>query len=302
MRDTGASSFGSTTSKILHGRIPPLIGTTALALCLFIAMQSNAGKSNVLAAYTLFLFFFAAYVSSAIKTNLLIYPFPPLVVYALFTTPAATPFFYVFRTLLPGSPSPNPSLFSLASSAFIGSGLMEELMKSIPTLIGLGLARHIGHEKLSALRSMPMQGLLIGFAAGAGFVYVDTLYHVLPGNGVYVANVDNSAFSNSGLEGYLHLLQRALSGVFSHVLWTSVSGFFIGLAARDSRSPATFLAIAWLLPAFFHTLWNLAPFLGNWVRWIKVVFPLLTFIACIVRARQIATSRDPDHASAHGSL
>jgi RsiW-degrading membrane proteinase PrsW (M82 family) len=299
MRDPGVSTLHSAAQRILHNNILLLLGITAVALCLFVALRSNSDKSSALAAYVLFSAFFAAHICSAIRTNLLVYAFSAPVVYALFTTSAAIPFFYLFRTVLPGSPPPNPNLLDLASSAFVGSGLMEELMKSIPALFGVCLARRLITEGKPLLRrSIPTHGMLIGFAAGAGFVYVDTLYHVLPDSGVYVANTDNSAFSSSGLEGYVHLLERILSGIFSHVLWTSISGFFIGLASRDLRFWPILLTIAWVLPASFHTLWNLSPFLGAWARWIKVLLPMVTFIACFIRARQILSSSDSDVGSA----
>jgi RsiW-degrading membrane proteinase PrsW (M82 family) len=272
------------------------LGFTALVLVLLVVLKNDADKSGVLTAYLLFWFLFAAYICSGIKTNLIAYIFPGLFVYAEFTTPLATPFFYLFRTVLPGSPPPNPGLFDTVSSTFIGSGLMEELMKALPVLIGLYLAKRpttFGKSAdgyLNSLRcSTPMEGMMVGFAAGAGFVFVDTLYHVVPDSGLYVENPDN--FGN-GLDGFVLLCQRVLQGLISHVFWTSISGFFIGLCARHPRYLPILLATAWVLPAGLHTLWNLSPYLGGGTRWIKVGLPLLLFVACFIRARQLDARRE----------
>lgn len=285
-----SSSVRDPGSKIL---LP--LGFTAIVLVLLVVLKDDADKSRALTAYLLFWLLYAAYICSGIKTHLIAYIFPALFVYAEFTTPFARPFFYLFRTLLPGSPSPNPSLLDTVFSTFVGSGLMEEFMKALPVLVGLYLARRPATSGKSAdgylnsLRcSTPMEGMMIGFAAGAGFVFVDTLYHVVPDSGLYVAN---PAYFGSGLDGFFLLGQRVLQGLTSHMLWTSISGFFIGLSARHPRYLLISLATAWVLPAGLHTLWNVSPYLGGGARWIKVGLPLLLFVACFIGARRLDARR-----------
>jgi RsiW-degrading membrane proteinase PrsW (M82 family) len=287
MRDPEIIPPGSSTVRIPANAVFFPLGITALVLVLLVALENDADKSRVLTAYLLFWFLHGAFISSGIKINPIAYIFPALFVYAEFTTPFAIPFFYLFRTLLPGTPPPNPRLFDTVSSTFIGSGLMEELMKALPVLIAFYLARRSTASGRSATGYLtPMEGMMVGFAAGAGFVFVDTLYHVVPDSGLYVANSD---YFGNGIGGFVLLSQRVLQGVFSHMLWTGIAGFFIGLAFRHPRFLAILLVTAWFLPAGFHTFWNISAYLGGGARWIKVGLPLLLFVACFVRARQLET-------------
>jgi RsiW-degrading membrane proteinase PrsW (M82 family) len=262
------------------------LGCTAVLFILLVVLRDGGTKGHLLASYGLFWVFYIVYVISGTKTNPVVYFVPALIVVAEFITPFATPFFYLFRTILPGSASSNPTLVQ----TFVGSGLMEELMKSLPALIGLYLAKRLTTSNspasgyLSSFRcSTPIEGMLIGLAAGAGFVYVDVCYHVVPSSGIYEPNAEYPEISPVG---FILLSQRVLSGVVSHIFWTSISGFFIGLCARHSRNLVPLLLAAWLVPAALHTFWNLSPHLGNEGRWLKVVLSSATFLVCFAIARK----------------
>lgn len=290
MNDTQEpQTFPSRASAIkVVGSTIFLLALTAIVLGLLIAMKSDAHSGQLCVAYLLFCFFYALHLASGIRVHPVAYILPSLFVYVEFTTPLATLFFYFFRTVLPGSPSTDPSLSNALLSTFIGSGLMEELMKSVPALIGLLLASrpktavNSSARLLNLLRcSTPMRGMLIGVAAGAGFVFVDIFYQVTPHSGIYVMSQRHFA---GGIEEFTALSQRVVSGITSHVVWTGISGFFIGLSARHPRYLAILLATAWLLPAAFHTVWNVSAFLGEW-RWVKLTLPLPTFVACFLIAK-----------------
>jgi RsiW-degrading membrane proteinase PrsW (M82 family) len=279
------SSPGILTSRILF----PLI-VTAAALVLLTLLKDTAGRTQLVAAYVLFLLFYAAYIYSGIKKTPALYILPALFLYAEMTTPIATPFFYVFRTLLPGSPSQDPTFLNAITPAFFGSGLMEELMKAVPALLGLYVARRSTASEAPANRyldwlrcSTPLEGILIGLAAGAGFVYVEALYQIVPETGHYAANPDNY------YTGLVPLLERVRQGVLGNMTRAGISGFFIGLSARYPRSMIALLAVAWLLPALLHTLWNLSPYLdlGAAGSWIKNGVSFLVFAACLVGAKRM---------------
>lgn len=274
---------------ILKSRILFPLCITAAVFVLLALPKDNAGKIQVLTAYVLFLLFYTAYIFSGVQKNLAIYIFPCVIVYAEMTTSIATPFFYVFRTLLPGSASPDPTFLDATATAFFGSGLMEELMKALPALIGLYLARRSAASDVPASHldlfrcSTPIEGLLIGLAAGAGFVYVETLYQMVPHTGLYVANPDDYYGS------LVPLFDRIRQGVVGNMARAGISGFFIGLSARHPRSMVVLLAIAWLLPAVLHTLWNLSvyPDLAAAGPWIRSGLSLLVFVACFIGAKRL---------------
>jgi RsiW-degrading membrane proteinase PrsW (M82 family) len=300
------SASHSSATPALGGRILLPLGFTAIALVALLVLRPETGRNEMLAAYLLFCVFYPVWIATGRTAGLLAYLVPALLVFLEFTTPFAIPFSVVFRSILPGRLPPDPSLADLAVSALVGSGLMEELMKSLPALLGLGLA--LGLEpslirlraaadgsavlrQIDPLRcSGPVQGLLIGLAAGAGFVYLDILYQVVPASGVYVPKPEPVT---AGMAGLAELAQHVLSGALSHMVWTGLSGFFIGVAARRPRSAALWLAIAWLLPALLHAFWNVAPHLGSAARWLKVALPLLMAGACVVAARRIACDPHP---------
>jgi RsiW-degrading membrane proteinase PrsW (M82 family) len=273
------------------------LGFTAIAVVLLFVVKADGERARVFTACLLSWFVYVSYVCSGLRTSIAAYIFPGMFVFVVFTTPLASLFFYFFRTVLPGSSAANPGLYDAAFAAFFGSGLMEELMKSLPALFGFCLATLPAKSDnrlmrcLGALRcSTPMEGMMIGIAAGAGFVFLDVLYHVVPTSGIYVAN---SEYLASGVGDLLQLSQRILSGVISHVFWTGISGFFIGLSARRPRLLLVYLATAWLLPAVLHVFWNIAPYLGYGARWIKIVIAALIFVGCFVQARQPDGLRKP---------
>jgi RsiW-degrading membrane proteinase PrsW (M82 family) len=294
------SSSGILPSRILF----PLI-VTAVTFVLLTLLKDNAGWTHVVTAYVLFLLFYAAHTYSGIKKTPAIYILPALFVYAEMTTSIATPFFYVFRTLLPGSPSQDPTFLNAIAPAFFGSGLMEELMKAVPALLGLYLARRSTASDAPANRyfdwlrcSTPIEGVLIGLAAGAGFVYVEALYQIVPGTGHFVANPDNY------YAGLVPLLERVRQGVLGNLTRAGISGFFIGLSARYPRSMLALLAVAWFLPALLHTLWNLSPYLdlGAAGSWLKNGVSFSIFAACLVWAKRMDARAKPLQAESSPSL
>jgi RsiW-degrading membrane proteinase PrsW (M82 family) len=280
----------------------PLAFTVGIII-LFIAMRDLAYGSRALVAYLLFCSVYIMYIASGLGISFIVFPILASIVYIEFTTPLATPFFQFFRIFLVGHASTHSAQFNIVLSAFIGSGLMEELMKSLPAFIGLLLAMQTwpsnaarGSFFRSFRCSTPMEGMMIGFSAGALFVYIDICYHVIPTSGVYAIND-----LTDGLDGFGSVFQQVTIGLVGHVLWTSCSGFFLGLSARHPRFLLVLLATAWLLPAAFHTFWNLAPLLHGG-RWIKIAIPSLTFLACFLTAKQIGEPGKPHYASADADL
>ena len=117
---------------------------------------------------------------------------------------------------------------------FFGAGLMEELMKAVPALIGLAIALRVPGNAanpqtsryLDWLRvSSPLEGLMIGLAAGAGFIFVETLFQYVPNT---VNTVTKTSGAGSGFaNGFALLLPRVLQGVIGHMAWAGISGYFM---------------------------------------------------------------------------
>jgi RsiW-degrading membrane proteinase PrsW (M82 family) len=291
MGDHDVSPTRSEKLATLESRIIIPFCITAITIVMVVLLKNHIDRLKVLAVYLLFLVFYAAYISSRVKKSLIPYIFPCVFVYIELTTPIATTFFYIFRTILPGSPAQDPTFFNALVEAFFGSGLMEELMKALPALIGLCLALRSTTSSAPASRyldlvrcSTPIEGILVGLAAGAGFAYVETFYQVAPDRALYVSTPDSFG---AGFDGLVLLFQKLRQGVIGHMAWAGISGFFIGLSARYPRSMLILLLTGWLSSAALHTLWNLSPYLGDVGRWIKNGLSLLVFVVCFFRAKRL---------------
>ena len=295
--DSEIIPFRSTKINILKsGILIPLGVTAAVCVVLFslISVNDYFRYMDVLTAYLLFCIFYAAYVYSGIQKSIFIYIIPVVILYIELTTSLVSSFIFVFRTILPGGDPAHPAFLNTFVSMFFGAGLMEELMKAIPALIGLFIALRMTSTATNApasryldwLRvSTPLEGLMIGLAAGAGFIYVETLYQYVPRivEGVAKTSGAGAGFAN----GFALLLPRVLHGVIGHMAWAGISGYFIGLVARYPGSMIKLLAIGWLVPASLHALWNSSSYLGGIGMWVSGAITLFIFVGCLLKAKQL---------------
>jgi RsiW-degrading membrane proteinase PrsW (M82 family) len=290
--------FRSSKINILKSGILIPLGVTA-AVCILLFSLSNFYQiMYVFSAYLLFCIFYAAYVYSGIQKPVLIYIIPVAIVYFELTPSILGPLIYVFRTILPGATPEHPAFLNTFVSMFFGAGLMEELMKAVPALIGLSIAlrtpvnttnaptsRYLDWMRVSA----PLEGLMIGLAAGAGFIFVETLFQYVPN---MVDTVAKTSGTGSGFaNGFALLLPRVLQGVIGHMAWAGISGYFIGLVARYPRSVIKLLAIGWLVPASLHALWNSSSYLGGIGMWVSGAITLFIFVGCLLKAKQLEAVR-----------
>ena len=296
--DSEIIPFRSTKINILKSGILIPLGVTAAVCVLLFSLTNFYQIMYVFSAYLLFCIFYAAYVYSGIQKPVLIYIIPVVILYFELTPSILGPFIYVFRTILPGSTPEHPAFLNTFVSMFFGAGLMEELMKAVPALIGLSIALRAPSNAanpqtsryLDWLRvSTPLEGLMIGLAAGAGFIYVETLFQ-------YVPNMVNTVAKTSGAgagfaNGFALLLPRVLQGVIGHMAWAGISGYFIGLVARYPGSMIKLLAFGWLVPALLHALWNSSSYLGSIGMWVSGAITLFIFVGCLLKAKQLEAVR-----------
>jgi RsiW-degrading membrane proteinase PrsW (M82 family) len=289
---SGLTSPNPIRTKILKCGIVFVI-TTALMLLSLVCLNDHFFKLQVFSFYLLFLFFCVAYLYANPSKNLLVYIVPFAIVYLELTTPILRSFLYVFRTLLPGAlPEADATLLTAFIRRFFGTGLMEELIKAIPVLIGLLLTASYAKVHGPARRyidllrcSTPIEGMLMGISAGAGFVFVETLHQFIPDRMAYVADGDSFA---TGLAGLTQLFQEILRHCIG-ISWAGIFGYFIGLSAQYPRSAIKLVTIGWLLATVLHSLWNVSFYFGDLgfpVFLMKNGPPLLALAVCFIKAKR----------------
>jgi RsiW-degrading membrane proteinase PrsW (M82 family) len=296
--------FRSTKISIRRSRI--LVPLLALALtCVLLFVLKIGLKSlddvvmylNVLCAFMLFAMFAAIYFYSGERKNILWYLVPAIVVFAeLAIRPILGTFIYVFRTILPGSTKGETFLPNFIGM-FFGAGLMEELMKAVPILFALGLAywlRATNSTGNVVTRNLalqgPLDGVLMGAAAGAGFIALETMFQYVPNAMREAGGGGNAALG--ALHGVLLMLPRVLNGLVGHMAYAGIFGYFIGLAVSHRRSLPTLLAVGWLLSATLHAFWNSGAYLiGTYAFYVSAGLTLFFFLACLLKAKQLEVSR-----------
>lgn len=304
LTSTELMPFRSKKISMLHSRaLIPLVATALACVLLFSiggSIKQIADVMNymkVLSVFLVFAMFAAVYFYVGERKNMAWYLIPVAITAGqLWYT--AGPYFYVFRTLLPGDIKAE-GFGSAFVGMFFGAGLMEELLKAVPALLALLVALRLrasgqpngGTGKGFALEG-PVDGLLMGMAAGAAFILIETLQQ-------YVPNTINQVLQNTKndqglalLFGFILLLPRVLNGVIGHMAWAGIFGYFIGLAVSHPRATWKLLAIGWLLPSTLHAFWNSSSWLlGAAGMYVSAALSLFFFIACVLKAKQLEVSR-----------
>lgn len=191
----------------------------------------------------------------------------------------------IFTRVVPGRfPADTDNFMSTFVNYTIVAGGREELLKATPALIALWISISypdvlkqpaaslvtLIKNKLSkvtflsgiALRG-PLDGLLMGCAAGAAFILLETLLQYVPG---LVQNVLKASAAKGSLDkndialaysvGLQLVIPRVLQGVTGHMAWAGIFGYFIGLAAIYPQALKKLLLLGYLIPAVMHGLWD----------------------------------------------
>ena len=308
-RDFAAPSFSelvpfrSTKINVMKsGLLIPAVATAVVSCVLFIIPFSEYYlKMDVTTAYLLFAIFYAAYAYSGLRKNFLIYLMPCIIIYFELRTPILDLLIYIFRNILPGQTDGVVGFIPTFVGYFFGAGLMEELIKAVPGLIGMSIALQARSMQVRSNQPVssgfpdwlkvqtPLEGILIGMAAGAAFIFIETLYQYVPDTIEAVTKAGGEGFGIAA--GFALMLPRVLNGVVGHMCWGGISGYFIGLAALYPRSIVKLLAVGWLVPAVLHGLWDAASELGPIGMWISAALSLAVFIPSFLKAKQLDTIR-----------
>lgn len=307
--------FRSTKISLRKSRILwPLIAVGLTCVLLFLVKMSLQTKDdvvtymNILCVFFLFAMFAAIYAYAGERKSMLWYLIPAAVVVAqLVIRPILLTYFYVFRTLLPGDMKSPTDFLPNFVGMFFGAGLMEELMKAMPILFALMLAywlRSTGSTGNWLTRNLalqgPLDGVLMGAAAGAGFIAIETMGMYVPG-AMRDAAGGNAALA--ALNGLLLMVPRVLNGLIGHMAYAAIFGYFIGLAVSHRRSLFTLLAVGWLLSSVLHAFWNSGVhLLGKPAFFVSAGLTLFFFLACLLKAKQLEVSRLGGPISGHSVL
>lgn len=281
----------------------PLVATALTCVVLFGVMGSIQTAADVmtymrvLAVFLVFAMFVGLYFYVGESKHMLWYLVPVAITWVqmLFLL---RPYIFFFRSVLPGSLE-GPGFLSAFTGMFFGAGLMEELMKAVPALLGLVVAlllRKSGRPGNAVVRGLalegPVDGLLVGAAAGAAFILFETLLQYVPNT---ISTVMQNTKGDQGLAllfGFMLLLPRVLNGIIGHMAWAGISGYFIGLAVSHPRAAWKLLLVGWLLPATLHGFWNSSSnLLGSAGTYVSAALTLFFFVACVLKAKQLEVSR-----------
>jgi len=228
--------------------------------------------------------------------QLWIYLIPFVVVAVLLATPLSAPFFIIFREILPGQIDPSqPYPFPIKFiKMFFAAGLMEELMKATPILIGAWLTMHAWKSptlvnnpgyKLLHVRG-PVDGALMGVFAGGGFIFLETAFDYIPRLANQVLQQTNDPGSAVAM-GMTLLLPRVFGGIVGHMAYSGLFGYFIGLAIIRPVQKWKLLAIGWLASSVIHALWNSVDAISPLLNYVVAGVCAVAVVGAILKARQL---------------
>jgi RsiW-degrading membrane proteinase PrsW (M82 family) len=193
-------------------------------------------------------------------------------------------------------------------NAFVGPGLREEFVKSLPILFGAWLATH--PERLPKFPAMlrrwmevrsPLDGILVGCAVGGAFTWSETSGQYVTmafkeglqmSNGVWLAGVGNAL---------MLMIPRTLGDLAGHSAYSGIFGYFIGLAALYPKSARRMILIGWGVSAALHGFWD-SDFFTPLGMIIGAPLSATLFAFCLVKARQIEMVRFQRGLHTHGSI
>ena len=156
-------------------------------------------------------------------------------------------------------------------SAVIQAPIVEEFGKGLGVLIIFATARRAFDG--------PVDGIVYGALIGAGFAFTENIQY-------FGLSLDGGA-----AETTVTFFMRGILSPFAHVMFTSVTGFALGLAAR--RGVRTGGAIGpWIVgmigATVLHAIWNASAVLGDfWGLYLTLQVPLFVgFILGVIALRR----------------
>ncbi|MFZ9738531.1 MAG: PrsW family glutamic-type intramembrane protease [Prochlorotrichaceae cyanobacterium] len=269
--------------------------TITIGISLFVGFGNPIVFNGLLALYlSLFLYYLFIYQLCGKAKSWLLLVGMAIATIGLLKSPVLTGFLWFFRQVLPGevitfSPSTpeGPHLLQVISHTFIGTGLMEEILKALPVLFWVALSQRLPRPwRKSWGVEDPLDGILLCTASALGFTLLETL-------GQYVPQVTHQITGTTSLEagqlaGLQLLIPRVLGSIAGHLAYSGYFGYFIGLICLRSYAVLQqlgLLALGCLSAALLHTLWNVAGLLSPILLALSGILSYSLLMAAILKAR-----------------
>ncbi|MBW1637787.1 PrsW family intramembrane metalloprotease [Microbacterium resistens] len=166
--------------------------------------------------------------------------------------------------------------------------VVEEFFKGLGVLLIFAVARRAFDG--------PIDGVVYGALVGAGFAFTENIQYFA------VSMIEGDSASLT-----MTFVLRGLLSPFAHAMFTAVTGFAIGLAARRGRAPGSVLgaaALGMLGAVLLHALWNGSAMFGDFFAlYATLQVPLfIGFIIAIILLRReeerVTRTRLDDYARA----
>lgn len=292
--------LGSSRINILRSRaLLPFVLTAATCVALFSTyFQTKKFDAtlymSILATFFVLITFLALYLFSGERKSVFAYIWPAALT-VLQLAFAFQFYFYLTRTYLPGDTESAAKTFSAQFVANVfGPGLSEEFLKAGALFVGLLVAawlRRSGRpgNRLTRVFALegPIDGMLMGAAAGGAFILIETLLQYVPDT----VRSGSSAAAGAA-SGLMLLIPRVLNGLVGHMAYSAVFGYFAGLAVSHPRATFRLLLLGWTLAALLHGFWNASPYLHlTWGLAASAALTGIVFFSCFTKARQLEASR-----------
>ncbi len=214
-------------------------------------------------------------------------------------------------------PDPAAGIVPQFLHAVFFAAVPEEFEKLLPALLGLWLytARRVGkktplHGQFEVTE--PLDGILLGVAAGAGFTVVEaylyawapygqfsgslgTVTQLLRINPDIIAKALAGAF-DQGATVFAQAIFRGIFEVFGHQAYAGISGYYVGLAALRPEHRTSLVLRGYLTAIALHALWNTTVGIPGML----FLLPPISFavlMTSIVKARQLSPARDENFAT-----
>lgn len=269
-----------------------LIGiiTVTVVVVLFMSVGNPALFNVLLAVYLTLAAYYVVYRLCQQAKPLWVPILTGLIMAFLLESPVLDAFILIFRVWLPGEAilaTASQQPFTFALQMFVGTGIMEEVLKILPIMLLAGL----GMLVRSPLRQWltigePLDGIILGTAAAVGFTLVESLGYYVPS---MVQSVGSSLSPELGqVSGLQLLIARTLGAIAGHMAYSGYFGYFLGLGVLKPRHRPRIWLTGLVTAAGLHTLWNVSGLISPVVLALVGSLSYAFLIGAIFKARELS--------------
>ncbi|MEO1210094.1 MAG: PrsW family glutamic-type intramembrane protease [Cyanobacteria bacterium J06638_20] len=273
-----------------------LIGiiTVTVVVVLFMSVGNPALFNVLLAIYLTLAAYYVIYRLCRQVKPLWVPALTAVLMVLLLESPVLDAFIHIFRVWLPGdanlgTASEQPLTFVL--QMFLGTGVMEELLKIVPILL-IGALGRMGRSPLREWLTVrePLDGIILGTAAAVGFTLVESLGYYVPS---MIQSVGDGLSSDIGQTSGLQLLiARTLGAIAGHMAYSGYFGYFLGLSVLNPHHRIRIWLTGFLSAAGLHTLWNVSGLISPVVLALVGSVSYAFLMGAIFKARDLSPNEN----------